>query len=209
MNVANSFLVSSFAWLAILINGLVIFRFKPSNYWKEILIVSIFCSSISTIIQYLNLIIFITFVPPVSAIIFFTLLTGIPWGFSLIMIVGGVTVGGLLEFGTTYLFQHFDMNQTLNMLENDYSLESWYFVGIHLVIALILYQNRLGFTSFEIYRSPRLSDKSVIFTLLFLVANSIAGIFIVFNQTSLLYLALLVFVGAIIFVIYSYVRELR
>ncbi|KRE96661.1 hypothetical protein ASG89_30820 [Paenibacillus sp. Soil766] len=127
----------------------------------------------------------------------------------MIMIAVGVTVSGLLEFGTTYLFHKFDINQTLKMLENDYSLDSWYFVCIHLVIALFLYQNRLGFTSFEIYRSPRLSDISVIFTLTFLAANSIAGIFIVFNQTNLFYLALFVFAGFIIFVIYNYKRELR
>jgi hypothetical protein len=209
MNVANSFLVSLFAWLAILMNGLVVFRFKPLYYWKEILMVSIFCSSISTIIQYLNLIMLITFVPPVLAILFFTLLTGIRWVFSMIMIAVGVTVSGLLEFGTTYLFQHFDIRLTLVMLEDDYSMESWYFVGIHLVIALCLFQKRLGFTSLDIYRSPRLSDKSLIFTLLFLAANSIAGIFIVFKQSGILYLVLFVFIGFIAFVISNYIRELR
>ncbi|PZE19053.1 hypothetical protein CBW46_020330 [Paenibacillus xerothermodurans] len=208
MNVANSYLISFFAWLAILINGLVVFRFKPFNYWKEILIICIFCSSVSSIIQYLNMIILITFLPPVLAILFFTLLTGIRWIYTMIIIMVGVTVSGLLEFGTTYLFHRFDISVTLVMLANDYSMESWYFVGIHLVIALCLYQKRLGFTSLEISRSPRLSDKSLIFTLIFLVANSIAGFFIAFNQSGILYLVLFVFIGFIVFVISNYIREL-
>jgi hypothetical protein len=209
MNVINSFLVSLFAWLAILINGLVVFRYKPSSYWKEILMVSIFCSSCSTIIQYLNMIALITFVPPVMAILFFTLLTRIRWVYSLIMIALGVTVSSLLEFGTTYLFQHFDVSLTLAMLADDYTMESWYFVGIHLVIAFSLFQKRLGFTTLDIHRTPRLRDKSLIFTLLFLTANSMAGIFIAFKQTTILYLVLFVFIGFILYVILHYIRELR
>ncbi|MBP1960928.1 hypothetical protein [Paenibacillus aceris] len=209
MNVANSFLVSLFVWLAILINGLVVFRFKPLTFWKEILMVSVFCSSISTLIQYFDVVILMTFAPPALAISCFAFLTGIRWVYMMIMITVGVTVSGLLEFGTTYVFHHFDIELTLDMLEKDYSLASWYFVGIHFVIVLTLYQKRLGFTSLEIYRTPRLSDTSVIFTLLFLAANSMAGIFIVFKQTSILYLLLFVFIGFIVFVISNFIRELR
>jgi hypothetical protein len=186
-----------------------VFRFKSLAFWKEILIVSIFCSSISTIIQYLNLVILITFAPPVLAILSFTLLTGIRWVYISIMIAVGVTVSGLLEFGTMYLFHHFDIMLTLDALENDYSMESWYFVGIHLVIALTVFQKRLGFTLLDTYRTPRLREKSFITTLLFLAANSIAGIFIVFKQLFILYMVLLVFIGFIVFVIYNSMRELR
>ncbi|MBD0381832.1 hypothetical protein [Paenibacillus sedimenti] len=210
MDVVNSFLVSLFSWIAILINGIVIFRFRPLTYWKEILMVSIFCSSLSVIIQYLNLIALITFVPPILAIIAFTLLSGLRWVYSLIMIAVGVTVSGLLEFGTTYIFNHFDANITLTKLANDYTVESWYFVAIHLVIALTINQKRFGFTSLEIHRSPRLNDNTFIFTLFFLTVNSIIGLFLVFKQNIMLFaLAFLVFIGFIAFFIMNYIRELR
>jgi hypothetical protein len=209
MNIPVSFLISLLAWLAILINGLVIFRFKPLVYWKEIAMVSIFCSSISTIMQYLNLIALITFIPPILAVLSFKLLSGVRWLHTLIMVTNGVTVSGFLEFGTTCLFHHFDIGVTLEILANDYTAESLYFVGIHLFIALTLYQKRLGFASLDSHRTPGLRDKSVMLTLIFLTANSIAGIFIGFKQSSILYLVLFMFVVFIVFVISNYIREFR
>jgi hypothetical protein len=209
MNVALSFLISFLAWIAIMINGLVVFRFKPLSFWKEIMLVSIFSASISYIIQFLNLIALITFVPPVLAILFFSLLTRIRLIYSLIMIAVGVTVSGFLEFGSALLFNQLDIQLALSMLSNDYTWKSSYFVGIHFVISFILFQKRLGFTTLNIHQSPRLRDKSFIFTLLFLTANSISGLFIVFKQSSILYLVILVFLAFIYFMINNYLKELN
>ncbi|UUZ89805.1 hypothetical protein LJK87_27555 [Paenibacillus sp. P25] len=190
-------------------NGLVIFRFKLFSYWKEAVMVAVFCASVSTTIQYLDWISLITFVPPLFGILFFTLLSRIRWIYCLIMIVLGLTTSGLLEFGTVYLFHHFDIGLTLKILADDYTLESWYFVGPHMLICITLYQKRLGFTLLEAHRPPKVRDKTVILALFFLTANSAAGIFIAFRQSSILILALILFAGFIFFIVSNYIRELK
>lgn len=209
MNFINSYMVSLCAWTAILVNGLVFFRFNPFRYWKEILMISIFTASVSLILQHYNRIELITLVPPLFAIIFFVLITGFSWMHALTMIVIGLTISGFLEFGVTYFFSDFDIDLTLKSLSDDYSLQAWYFVGLHFLLSLYLYKRRLGFTTINKNQRRRLDNKLLVFIFIFFFSNSIAGILIVFKEPYFLFIVLFIFLLFITCWIYNYVRELK
>ncbi|WP_248930198.1 hypothetical protein [Paenibacillus hamazuiensis] len=212
MNYINSFTVSLCAWIAILINGLVLFRLKPTQIWKEIVLISVFASSISLILQSANLIGLITVVPPLVVIVFFTLLTGFSWIQSLSMVVVCYTISGLLEFAVTLFLNQFDVDLTLAKLADDYTMESWYFVGLHYLFSAFLYKKRIGFTSIATMhkqKRPKLHGRWLAFLFVFLFCNSIAGILIAFRKTVILYLALLLFFMFIAYMAFQYKKELE
>ena len=207
MNFVHSFAVSFCSWIAITLSGLAFFRNHPLKYRKEIVIVSFFAASLSLVIQYYNEIALITFLPPMLAYIVFAVLTGSGWLRSFTIIFVGVTISGLLEFAVTFLFSRCDISLTLIKLADDYTVESWCFVALHLLLSLYILKNRWGFTSLSKLHCHKPNHTIMWVILIISVVNSIAGVIIAFRQNSILWAALFLLVLFIVYTVLNYRKE--
>ncbi|NHN30504.1 hypothetical protein [Paenibacillus agricola] len=211
MSIIQILVISALLWLVTCSLALVLFRYKPATYWKEIGQVTGMMILVTLAIQRLEL----SFLAPLIQLIFgvvgFKLFLKFKWIHAAIMIIYSYEICRIIEKAYMYIQNKFALKDSIVILRNMPIFgDALIIISIVLMLTAYLHLSRIGFTFISRHQSIHLPVHIFCFSVILLaILYSISLSFAFTDSYFILLLRSIVILLLIYFLYASYKKEMN